>query len=182
MLVTPAAGGGVVPGGPAGGDLTGFYPNPLVFQASGQGATNPFPFIFGGTTKASIDAANGNAVFGNSGTDGFVRVGVRVGAAVTPAIYMLANGTAPSATNYFAISDGTNVEINCENAAAGAIFFEGATTQMGNFALRNSGGKLHIVNATTDPTTPTGGPDLYAVGGAMKVIGTGGTITTIAPA
>ena len=45
------------------------------------------------------------------------------------------------------------------------------------------GGAVFVANASTAPTTtPTGGGVMFAQAGALKYIGSSGTITTLAPA
>lgn len=62
----------------------------------------------------------------------------------------------------------------------------GTTFNLAVFAAGSYGGGkgvIFIANATTVPTTnPTGGPVLYCEAGAVKVRGTSGTVTTLAPA
>lgn len=58
-----------------------------------------------------------------------------------------------------------------------------------NFAFGNPGlgsgtpvGNVYIANVTTPAVGPTGGGALYAEGGALKWVGSSGTVTTLAPA
>lgn len=46
----------------------------------------------------------------------------------------------------------------------------------------HSTGGFFLANQTAIPTTPTGGIELYPTSGATTIKGSGGTITTIAPA
>jgi hypothetical protein len=75
-------------------------------------------------------------------------------------------------------------ELGIGDASVAAITMIG-----GNIALFDAGsfgdgeGVIFIKNAAVEPTTnPTDGVLLYAFGGALKARGSGGTVTTVAPA
>ena len=82
-------------------------------------------------------------------------------------------GTSISAPLVF----GTNSAENMRLASGGNLAFGGTGSFGGGAKV------IFIANATTAPTTnPTGGGVLYCEGGALKFKGSGGTVTTIAPA
>ncbi|WP_158068638.1 hypothetical protein [Ornithinimicrobium sp. CNJ-824] len=77
--------------------------------------------------------------------------------------------------------DPVTLQVEMERATAAAAFIK--AVRAGNTYWQVNGlGHMFIRNRTTAPTVPADGGTLYVEGGALKYIGSGGTVTTIAPA
>jgi hypothetical protein len=135
-------------------------------------------------------------------TTGFVSIGATpagVGSVRLPtggSIYArnAANDTdmrfASWAANLLRIGDGNfsdgilqvSGELQFQVGAAQIVRFLIGGTESVRKGVANGGGWIQIFDATTDVATPTGGPMVYAVAGALKARGTGGTIATLCAA
>jgi hypothetical protein len=59
----------------------------------------------------------------------------------------------------------------------------GSALRVGNAAVGGGVGVLALANAATPPSTnPTGGGIIYVQAGALKYLGSGGTVTTLGAA
>lgn len=81
---------------------------------------------------------------------------------------------------------GANALATDDGLSVGGALSSFGTLKMDPAGTMTVGGGVAVIgigNATTVPTTnPVGGVVMYAEGGALKVRGTGGTVTTVAPA
>jgi hypothetical protein len=154
-------------------------PGRLTFSTTADGAASP-------TERMRITSA------GN--------VGIGTTAPVTDALLTLA-GPQGTSQSLFLNAFGADADCALTNTNGDVIFSNGFSatvagltermriTQTGNFGFRTSTqfgsgvGVIGVANATTVPTTnPTGGGVLYVEGGALKYLGSSGTVTTIANA
>jgi hypothetical protein len=125
----------------------------------------------GTVTLAASSAANHQIV--RSVNDGFTYVSG--GTALDAGMNIgLAGGTHATLPNIMVFRQ-DSLEIG--RIANGGIFLWGTTTATGAVA-----GSVVLGNVNSTPTTPTGGGILYVQSGALKYIGTSGTVTIIAAA
>lgn len=68
------------------------------------------------------------------------------------------------------------------NIGAQVLIYKGDGTATEQIKLDGRGAVIKIANRSSTPTTPTGGGILYVEGGALKYVGSSGTVTTLGSA
>jgi hypothetical protein len=78
----------------------------------------------------------------------------------------------------------TNTDLDLGRTGVGALTLSGGTLNTANVFLRVAGATQSVVFVANgaQPATPVGGGYLFVVAGALKYIGSSGTVTPIAPA
>jgi hypothetical protein len=116
------------PNGVAGGGITQLTGVVTAGPGSGTQATSYASGDFGtldvhtdGDLTVGTDGGGSSAVFGGGGTDGFCRVGTRIGGAASAALWLMGNGGTPSGSNYTLLCNGAALEIN---AISGGVYLE----------------------------------------------------------
>lgn len=137
---------------------------------------------------------NANLFWDNS--NGVLSIGITPPTYTTNRLFLSASGPTNGILAHLSDSSGTGgagISFGRVGSSAYAILNDAASQlsffdnrypgDPGTLTLRIiSGGNLFITNTTSAPGTPTGGGVLYTQGGALKYIGSSGTITTIANA
>lgn len=125
-----------------------------------------------GTLTVGAGGSGAIGTFGGGGSDGFARIGTRVGGASSSALYLMANSGVPSSSNYSMLCDGTALEIN---AVSGGVYLEvaGSAYFVVTSSLVTVTPPMKFVNASA-PSTPSGGADAYANGGHLYSINSDG--------